>query len=100
MFGVRDRITNDILEENLEDTTCFFIDEAGDTLDTTTTSETADGGLCDTLDVVTENLAMTLGSALAEALAAFSACEDALACCCDEDATESWKRLLTDDGGG
>ena len=44
-----------------------------DTLDTTTTCETADGGLGDTLDVVTKNLAVTLGSALAEALATFSA---------------------------
>jgi len=45
-----------------------------DTLDTTTTSETTDSGLCDTLDVVTEDLAMTLGAALAEAFAAFATC--------------------------
>jgi hypothetical protein len=44
-----------------------------DTLDTTTTSETADGGLGDALDVVTKNLAMALGSTLAEALATFAA---------------------------
>lgn len=44
-----------------------------DTLDTTTARETTDGGLGDTLDVVTKNLAMTLGSALAEALSALSA---------------------------
>jgi hypothetical protein len=35
-----------------------------DTLNTTTTRETTDGRLGDTLDVVTKNLAMTLGSAL------------------------------------
>ena len=44
-----------------------------DTLDTATTRQTADGGLGDTLDVVAKNLAMTLGTALAEALAALSA---------------------------
>ena len=43
------------------------------TLDTTTTSETTDGGLGDTLDVVTKNLSVTLGTALAEALATFAA---------------------------
>jgi ABC-type transporter Mla subunit MlaD len=43
-----------------------------DTLDATTTSETADSRLGDALDVVTEDLAMTLGSTLAEALAAFA----------------------------
>jgi hypothetical protein len=35
------------------------------TLDTSTTGETSNGGLGDTLDVVTEDLAMALGSALA-----------------------------------
>jgi hypothetical protein len=45
-----------------------------DTLDTTTTSETSDSGLGDTLDVVTQNLAVTLGTALAEALAALATC--------------------------
>jgi hypothetical protein len=41
---------------------------------TTTTRKTSDSGLCDTLDVVAKNLAMSLGSTLAEALATFSAC--------------------------
>jgi hypothetical protein len=42
------------------------------TLDTTTTSKTSDSGLGDTLDVVTKNLAMTLGSALSKTLATFA----------------------------
>ncbi len=46
-----------------------------DTLDTSTTRETTNGGLGDTLDVVTQDLAMTLRSTFAEALATFSACE-------------------------
>ena len=46
-----------------------------DTLDASTAGETADGGLGDALDVITENLAMTFRSAFAEAFAAFSACE-------------------------
>ena len=45
-----------------------------DTLDATTTRETTDGGFSDALDVVTEDLAVTLGSAFAEAFATFSAC--------------------------
>ena len=51
-----------------------------DTLDTATTGETTDGGLGDALDVVTENLSVTLGSAFAETLSTFSACVDALVC--------------------
>ena len=45
-----------------------------DTLDTTTTCETSDSRLCDTLDVVSEDLAVTLGSTLAETLSALSTC--------------------------
>jgi hypothetical protein len=49
------------------------------TLDTTTTGETSNGGLGDALDVVTEDLAMALGTALAEALATFAAWGEMLA---------------------
>jgi hypothetical protein len=42
------------LEEDLEYTTGFFIDQTRDTLDTSTTSETTDRRLGDTLDVVTK----------------------------------------------
>lgn len=44
-----------------------------DTLDTTTTRETSDRGLCNTLDVVTKNLSVALGTALAQTLAALAA---------------------------
>jgi len=73
VLGVGDGITDDALEEGLEDTTGLFVDHGRDTLHTTTTSETADSGLGDTLDVVTKNLAMTLGATLSEALSTFAA---------------------------
>ena len=72
VLGVGDGITDDVLKEDFEDTAGLFVDEARDALDTTTASETADGGLGDTLDVVTQDLAVTAGSALAESLASFS----------------------------
>jgi hypothetical protein len=43
------------------------------TLDTATTSETTDSRLGDALDVVAQDLAVTLGAALAETLAALAA---------------------------
>ena len=46
-----------------------------DTLHAATASETTDGGLGNALDVVSEDLAVALCSAFAEAFAAFSACE-------------------------
>ena len=52
MLGVGDSVTNDRLEESLEDTAGLLVDHGGDTLDTATAGETADGGLSDTLNVV------------------------------------------------
>jgi hypothetical protein len=46
-----------------------------DTLDTATASQTTDGGLGDTLNVVAQNLPVTLRTALAKALATLAACE-------------------------
>ena len=74
VLSVGDGVTDDTLEEGLEDSSCLFVDHGRNTLDTTTTSETSDSGLGDTLDVVTKNLAMTLSTTLAEALAALAAC--------------------------
>ena len=45
MLSVGDSITDDVLKEDLEDTPGLLIDEARDTLDSTTTSETANGRL-------------------------------------------------------
>ena len=73
VLGVGDGITDHVLKENLEDTAGLLVDEARDTLDTTTASQTADSGLGDTLDVVTQNFAVTLGAAFAEAFSSFSA---------------------------
>jgi hypothetical protein len=74
VLGVGDGVTDDGLQEGLEDTTGLLVDHGRDTLDTATASETADSGLGDTLDVVTQDLAVTLGAALAETLAALSTC--------------------------
>lgn len=45
-----------------------------DSLDTATAGETTDSRLGNALDVVTKNLAVALGAALAEALATLAAC--------------------------
>lgn len=45
-----------------------------DTLHTATTRETTNSGLGYALDIVTENLAVTLRATFAESLASFTAC--------------------------
>ncbi|KAM1151899.1 hypothetical protein FF1_034563 [Malus domestica] len=44
-----------------------------DPLDAATASQTADGGLCDALDVVPQYLSVPLGSSLAQPLASLAA---------------------------
>ena len=73
VLGVLDRIPDVVLEEDVEDTTRFFADESGDALDTSPARKTTDGGLRDTLDVVTKGLFVTLGASLSpsESLSSF-----------------------------
>jgi len=72
VLGVGDRITDHVLEEHLEDTAGLFVDETRDALDTTTACETADRRLRDALNVIAENLAVTLSAALTKALTTLS----------------------------
>ena len=73
VLRVGNGVPDDVLEEDLENTSGLFVDETGDTLDTATTSETTDGGLGDALDVVTKDLPVTLGSSLSESFSSFAA---------------------------
>jgi len=72
VLSVGDSITDDAFKEGLQYTTGLLVDHSTDTLDTSSARKTADSRLCDTLDVVTKNLAMSLGSTLSEALATLS----------------------------
>ena len=72
VFCVGDRVTDDGLQERLEDSAGLFVDQAGDALHSTTTSKASDGGLGDSLDVVPKDLAVALGSALAETLSSLA----------------------------
>ena len=73
MLSVSDGITDDVLEENLENSASFLVDQARDTLDTATTGQTTDGRLGDTLDVITKHLSVTLGAPLSQTLSSFAA---------------------------
>ena len=72
MLGVGDGVADDVLEEDLEDTAGLLVDQAGDALDATTSGQSANGGLGDTLDVVAKDLAVTLGAALSESFSSFT----------------------------
>ena len=52
VLSVGDSISDHIFQEDLEDSSSFFIDQARDSLDTTSASQSSDGWLGNTLDVV------------------------------------------------
>jgi len=72
VLGVGDGVTDDRLEEGLENTAGLFVDHGRNTLDTTTTSKTTDGRFGYALDIIAKNLSVTLRTALAKALATFT----------------------------
>lgn len=55
VLTVSDRISNNVLKESLQDSTDLIVDVVSDTLDTTTTSKTANSRLGNTLNVVTSD---------------------------------------------
>ena len=66
MLSVGDGVPDSTLEEGLEDSSGLLVDQPRETLDTTSSSETSDSGLGDSLDVVTKDLLVTLGPTLSE----------------------------------
>ena len=72
VLGVGDGVPDDVLKENLEDTTGLFVDESRDTLDSSTTRQPPDGGLGDALDVVSQHLPVTLSASLSQSLSTFT----------------------------
>ena len=72
MLSVGDSVPDDVLKEHLEDTSGLLVDQARDTLDTSTSRQTANSGLGDTLDVITQDFAMTLSASLSKSFSSFA----------------------------
>ena len=72
VLAVGDGVTDDVLEEHFENSTGFLVDESRNTLDSSSSGETANSWLRDSLDVITKNLAMALGSSFSEAFSSLS----------------------------
>ncbi|KAL3848862.1 hypothetical protein ACJIZ3_010744 [Penstemon smallii] len=72
MLGVSNRISDHVLQKNLQHTTCLFVNQATDTLHAAPPSKPADRRLRDALDVVAEHFTVTLCAALSQTLAALA----------------------------
>ena len=72
VLSVCDRITDNVLKECLEHSTSFLVDETRDALDTSSSGQTANSGLGDSLDVVAKNLAMSFGTTFSKSFSSLS----------------------------
>ena len=72
VLGVRYCISDNILQENFQYTPSFFVDQTRDSLYTTSSSQTSDGGFGDTLDIVSQNFPVSLGATFSKTLSSFS----------------------------
>ena len=73
VLSVGNRVTNNILQKNFEHTSRFLIDQAGNSLDSTTACQSANGRFCDPLDVVTQNLSVTFRPTFSQSFASLTA---------------------------
>ena len=80
MLGVGDGVTDHGFQEGLEHTAGLLVDEAADALDTTSASQAADSRLGDAVDVVAEDLAVTLGAALAQTFTTLTTSSHVVSC--------------------
>ena len=72
VLSIGDRISDDIFQEDLEDSSGFFVDQARNTFDTSSSCQPSDGGFGDSLDVITKDLSMPLCASLSETFSSLS----------------------------
>ena len=87
---VGDCVTDDVLQEHLQDSTSLLVDQSRDTLDTTSAGQTSDGRLGDALDVITKHLPVAFSATLSKTLSSFSTSRHS--CVCIERAVRYAKR--------
>jgi hypothetical protein len=73
VLRVRDRVADDVLQEDLQHASGLFVDQTGDALHPSSSCKTTDSGLGYALDVVAEHLAMTFRASFTESLTALAA---------------------------
>ena len=72
VLSVSDSVSDNVLQKGLQDTSDFLIDQSRDTLDTTSSGQSSDSWLGNTLNVVSQDLSVTLSATLSETFSTFS----------------------------
>merc|ERR1719150_1867679 len=72
VLGVGDSISDDVLQEHLQDAPRLLIDETTNPLDSASSSQSSDRWLGDALNVIPQDFTMPLGASLPQALSSFA----------------------------
>ena len=72
VFRISHCVSDNVLKERLQNGSGFFVNESWYSLHSSSSGQSSDCGLCDTLSVVSQNFAMSLCTSFAEAFSAFS----------------------------
>ncbi|KAG6544032.1 hypothetical protein Mapa_014555 [Marchantia paleacea] len=67
------RISNHILQKNLQNPASLLINQPADSLHSSSSGQTPDGGLGNPLNIISEHLPVTLGASLAQTFTSLSA---------------------------
>ena len=67
---VGDRVPDHVFQKHFQHPTSLFLDKTGDTFDASTTSQTSDSWLSNTLDIVPQDFPMALSAPLTKAFTA------------------------------
>ena len=72
VLGVGNGISDNVLQENFEDASGLFVDQSGDSLDTTSSRQSSNGWLGDTLDVISKDFSVPFGASFSKTFTAFT----------------------------
>jgi hypothetical protein len=72
MFGVRYSVPNNVFQKDFQHTSRFFVNQTRDTLHSTTACQTPYSGLRYSLDIISQNFPVPLGTTFTETFPSFS----------------------------
>ncbi|MFS8025791.1 hypothetical protein Hanom_Chr16g01479311 [Helianthus anomalus] len=72
MLRISNRISDHIFQKDLQHSTRFLVDQPADTLHSTSSRQTPDRRLRDSLNVVTENFTVSFSSSFPQSLSSLS----------------------------
>ncbi|WRX12032.1 hypothetical protein QQP08_004519 [Theobroma cacao] len=72
VLGVGNGVSDDVFKEDFEDAACLLVNKTADAFNTATASQTADGWLCDPLDVIAEDLTVPFRSSFSQSFASLA----------------------------